>query len=539
MPAKPTLRRAVTPWGSFSWGYSDVGADIFVGLGLVLGAAAGGSNVAFLFAGIVYVCIGLAYTELASTYPVAGGGQYFVMRGLGDVFGFVAGWAVLLDFTIDITLFAWSCVDYLAQLVPALALTAHPWVHFAVAFGLIAGLCMLNVIGVRESTTFNGFVSALDVLSETSILFFGFLFAFNPDLLVHAMTAYWPSADHLLLGTSLAIISFVGLESISQAAQETQRPASIIPRTSIGLILTILVYALSYANLALGMTPAHPVPLDPQGHTQTFFQYLGSTENAGSAVAVLAANVPYFGALAALYVPVLGAILLLISSNSGVFGASRIAYAMSRAKLLPSLFARVDAHYRTPAVSIFTFCGLALAVLVFAALPSLDHNAYAIYNRFFHGEAGLDVLADLYAFGAATSYSFVFVALIALRLKDPLSPRRFRIPLNIPVRVRGEHAAFPVIGVLGFAGIFSILVFTMLTHPIGRVAGPLWLVAGFLTSLVYRTRKRLPRFGSRPVDWEREQITILRDAGELELMDELIEKLRARGKLPPAAAEAS
>jgi amino acid transporter len=70
---KPSLRRAVTPWGSFSWGYSDVGADIFVGLGLVLGAAAGASNVAFLFAGIVYVCIGLAYTELAATYPVAGG----------------------------------------------------------------------------------------------------------------------------------------------------------------------------------------------------------------------------------------------------------------------------------------------------------------------------------------------------------------------------------------------------------------------------------------------------------------------------------
>jgi basic amino acid/polyamine antiporter, APA family len=72
---QPELRRSVTPWGSFSWGYSDVGADIFVGLGLVLAWAAGASNVAFLFAGIVYVCIGLAYTELAATYPVAGGGQ--------------------------------------------------------------------------------------------------------------------------------------------------------------------------------------------------------------------------------------------------------------------------------------------------------------------------------------------------------------------------------------------------------------------------------------------------------------------------------
>jgi APA family basic amino acid/polyamine antiporter len=539
MPAKPTLRRSVTPWGSFSWGYSDVGADIFVGLGLVLGAAGGGSNVAFLFAGIVYICIGLAYTELASTYPVAGGGQYFVLRGLGDVFGFIAGWAVLLDFTIDIALFAWSCVDYLGQLVPYLQLTTHPWIHFAAAFSLIAGLCILNVIGVRESTTFNGIVSALDVVSETSILFFGFLFAFNPDLLIHHMTAYWPTNDHLLLGVSLAIISFVGLESISQAAQETQRPASIIPRTSISLILTILVYALAYANLALGMTPAHPVPLDGHGHAQTFFQYLGSTENAGSAVAVLAANVPYFGKLAALYVPVLGAILLLISSNSGVFGASRIAYAMSRSQLLPSVFERVDVRYRTPVVSIVSFCGVALIVLVFAALPSLDPGASAVYNRFFHGEAGLDVLADLYAFGAATSYSFVFVALIALRLRDPLSPRKFRIPLNIPVTVRGERAYFPIVGVIGFLGIFSILVFTMLTHPIGRIAGPAWLIFGLVAYLVYRSRKGLPVFGSRPVDWQKQQVMILKDAGELELMDELVEKLRARGKLPHSAEAAS
>jgi APA family basic amino acid/polyamine antiporter len=534
-PSQPTLRRAVTPWGSFSWGYSDVGADIFVGLGLVLGAAAGGSNIAFLFAGIVYVCIGLAYTELAATYPVAGGGQYFVMRGLGDIFGFIAGWTVLLDFTIDITLFAWSCVDYLGQLIPALTVTGHPWVHFVITFSLILALCLLNVVGVRESTTLNGVVSALDVVSETSILFFGFLFAFNPDLLVHAMTFYWPRTDHLLLGTSLAIISFVGLESISQAAQETQRPASVIPRTSISLILTILVYALAYSNLALGMTPAHPVPLDPNGHTQTFFQFLGSTENSGSAVAVLAANVPYFGRLAGFYVPILGAVLLLISSNSGVFGASRIAYAMSKSRILPSVFERVHPKYRTPAVSIFTFCALACIVLVFAALPSIDPAAKSVYGRFFRGEAGIDVLADLYAFGAATSYSFVFIALIALRLKDPLSPRKFTIPLNIPMRFGGEAVKFPIVAVIGFIGIFSILIFTMITHEIGRIAGPAWLFFGILGYLWYRKRKELPVWGSREHDWTTQQIAILRDAGELELMDELMINIRKRtGTVPEA-----
>ena len=337
---RPSLRRAVTPWGSFSWGYSDVGADIFVGLGLVLGAAAGASNVAFLFAGIVYVCIGLAYTELAATYPVAGGGQYFVFRGLGDIFGFIAGWSVLLDFTIDIVLFAWSCVDYLSKLLPVIAFTQHPWTHFFFVFGLIAGLAVLNIVGVRESSAFNELVSGLDIVSETTILFFGFFFAFHPETLVHTMQTAWPTSFQLMNGVSLAIISFVGLESISQAAQETQRPASVIPRTSISLILTILIFALAYSNLALGMQTATPIPHDAHGHVQPLWHYLGNEENNGAAVAVLASLVPYWGILAAFYVPVLGAILLLISSNSGVFGSSRIAYAMSGTQLLPSIFDR-------------------------------------------------------------------------------------------------------------------------------------------------------------------------------------------------------
>jgi len=525
-PEEPSLRRSVTPWGSFSWGYSDVGADIFVGLGLVLGAAAGASNVAFLFAGLVYVCIGLAYTELAAAYPVAGGGQYFVFRGLGDIFGFIAGWAVLLDFTIDIVLFAWSCIDYLSKLVPILSFTAHPWVHFLVVFTLITGLAILNIIGVRESSAFNELVSGLDVFSETAILFFGFLFAFHPQLLVHTMQTAWPTPFNLMNGVSLAIISFVGLESISQAAQETQRPASVIPRTSISLILTILIFALAYSNLALGMQPWHAVPPDAHGHAQELWHYLGNEENNGAAVAVLASNVPYYGALAALYVPVLGAILLLISSNSGVFGSSRIAYAMSGTRLLPSVFQRVHPKYRTPAISIITFCGFAIVELIFAALPSLSPSVREIYRKLFHGEDGITFLGDLYAFGAAASYSFVFIALIALRLNDSQSPRRFKMPFNVPFTYKGNRVEFPIVAVIGFIGIVSILAFTMITHAIGRVAGPSWIVLGLIGYLIYRKRKGLPVFGSQRHDWRKAQVNILQSAGELEMMDEYLANVK-------------
>ena len=522
----PSLRRSVTPWGSFSWGYSDVGADIFVGLGLVLGAAAGASNVAFLFAGLVYVCIGLAYTELAAAYPVAGGGQYFVFRGLGDIFGFIAGWAVLLDFTIDIVLFAWSCIDYLSKLIPILSFTAHPWVHFVVVFSVIGGLALLNVIGVRESSAFNELVSGLDVVSETAILFFGFLFAFNPELLVHTMQSAWPTPFNLMNGVSLAIISFVGLESIAQAAQETQRPASVIPRTSISLILTILIFALAYSNLALGMHPWHPLPLDKEGHVQALWHYLGSEENNGAAVAVLASYVPYFGALAAAYVPVLGAILLLISSNSGVFGSSRIAYAMSGTRLLPSVFRRVHPRFRTPVVSILSFCGVALIELIFASLPSLSPNLKSTYAELFRGEDGITFLGDLYAFGAAASYSFVFLAVIALRLNDSQTPRKFKMPFNIPFTYKGNRVEFPVVAVIGFFGIASILTFTMITHLIGRIAGPSWIILGLIGYLIYRKSRGLPVFRSQKHDWRKAQINILQDAGELELMDEYLANVK-------------
>jgi APA family basic amino acid/polyamine antiporter len=510
-----SLRRSVTPWGSYSWGYADVGADIFVALGLVFGAAAGASNVAFLFAGLVYVCVGLAYTELAAAYPVAGGGQYFVMRGLGDFFGFIAGWAVLLDFTIDITLFSWGCIGYLSHL-PALHMldaSGSPVLHFAVVFAAIAGLAILNVIGVRESTAFNGAVSALDVISETSILFFGFLFAFRPDLLVHSMQTGWPTNFQLMNGISLAIISFVGLESISHAAEETNRPASIIPRTSIALILTILIFALAYSNLALGMQPWHPIPAGSGGHVHDFWRYLGFPENQDKAVAIMASNIPYFGAIAAFYVPILGAILLLISSNSGVFGSSRIAYSMSQFRLLPSIFERVHKRYKTPVISILTFCGLAVIELVFAALQ---------------GNAGYEFLGDLYAFGAAASYTLVFIALIALRFTDPLTPRKFKIPWNVPMRFRGEAVEFPVVGLIGFAGIFAILIFVLYTHHIGRIAGPSWLALGIVIYIFYRRRKGLPVFRSQKRNWAADQLEILRNAGELELMDELTSKLKAR-----------
>src|SRR5574341_962464 len=263
---KVELRRDVTVWGSYTWGYADVGADIYVALGLVIGAAQGGAPLAFALAGLVYITIGLAFTELASSYPVAGGGHYYSLRGLGDFWGFVAGAALLLDYTIDIALFAVASTGYLNFFLPYFgirlgdyAMTAGPFSFNALWLGetvvMIVFLRWLNVRGIRGSSMVNEVIGAIDLFMEMSIVVFGFVFAWKPELLMQQWLYEFPKPHQLMYGFSLAIISFVGLESISQAAQETRRPATIIPRTSLALIFTVFLLAMGFSVVGLGILP--------------------------------------------------------------------------------------------------------------------------------------------------------------------------------------------------------------------------------------------------------------------------------------------
>ena len=313
------------------------------------------------------------------------------------------------------------------------------------------------------------------------------------------MTTSWPDPFHLAYGASLAIISFVGLESISQASQETIRPGKVVPRTSIALILTVLIYALAFSNLSLSMLP-----------WQSF------AEHNGDPIAWLASHIPILGLIAGPYVAMLGATLVLISSNAGVFGASRITYSMARFDLLPRWFGKVHPKFRTPVRTLIVFSGVALLELW---LAGLSPNAY-------------DVLGNMYAFGAATAYMLVFVSLLVLRFIDPWTPRPFKVPLNIRLRGKdGEARLLPIVGVLGFLGISTILLLVVLTHAIGRIAGPAWIVLGLLLYIWHRHRKKLPITKSLNRNWEKEQLLVYEDAGEHDLADEFRENLERKRRL--------
>lgn len=448
-------------------------------------------------------------------YPLAGGGQLFVLRGLGDFWGFVAGWAVLLDFTIDIALFAFGSAGYVDHFFPRLS--QGPWIILE-SIGLVIFLLVLNVVGVRESSRLNELAAALDICVETTLIFIGFLFAFDPGFYMHQVTVTLShlSVSNLLFGTSLAIISFVGLESISQASQETERPTTVIPRTSVALILTILIYALALSNLGLGVV--HWQTYDPGSHAFCAHWDRASnscpphTAHENAPIAWLAVHLPFVGTFIAPVVAILGALLLLISSNAGVYGSSRIMYSMAHNNLTPKFFTYVQPRFRTPVLSLTLFSAIAILELIFAGLTT---NA-------------LTTLGDMYAFGAATSYTLVFVSLLTLRFTDPDTPRSFRVPWNVEVRRKGEAYQVPIVGILGLMGIFSVLVMVIITHPIGRVAGPIWIALGLVFFVLYRRRRKLPILGSVPRDWPAEQLAVYEESGEHELAAEFRDNLRRR-----------
>ncbi|HLJ59569.1 MAG TPA: APC family permease [bacterium] len=492
---EPHLRRDVSLWGSFMWGFADVGADIYAALGIVIAATMGAAPLAFAAAGLVYVMIGLAYTELTSAYPMAGGGQYFVSRGLGDLPGFVAGAALLLDYTIDIALFATFAAGYVNFFLPAVRdfrMTLGPFVNINPLWAgettiLIVLLAWVNVIGVRESSLLNEVLGVFGLVVEAGLIIIGLVFAWRPELLAQQWVHQFPTLKQFMYGSSLAIISYVGLESISQAAQETRRPATVIPRTAIGLIGSVFLFAVFFSITALGILP-----------------WQAYAKDVGDSVALFGSRLPIVGAFAGPLAATLGAVVLLISANAGVMGASRLVYSMSRLNLASSWLRDVHPKHRTPVRAIIIFSGIGLLE---ALLAFLTPNA-------------VNALANMYAFGATLGYTLVFVALIALRFRDPYTPRPYRVPVNIPWQRGGTTVMIPIVGFLGLVGVLFTLTEVVLTHAIGRVAGPAWVLVCLAYYVLYRRRRRLPVTGSIEHHWEEQQRAILKDAEEHDLLEQ-------------------
>jgi len=137
---------------------------------------------------------------------------------------------------------------------------------------------------------------------------------------------------------------------------------------------------------------------------------------------------------------------------------------MAGHKQLPPILSRVHPRRYTPYVAIALF-GIIASALV--------------------ARGSIDILADLYAFGAMISFTVAHVCVVALRFKMPDAERPWRTPINIPFRGR----SIPVLAVIGGLGTATVWVVVVLTHATGRVVGISWMVVGVVMYVVYRRRQ--------------------------------------------------
>ncbi len=477
---KETLRREVGWYGSFAMGYADVGADIYVAIGLVALFAAGASPLAFLIASITYIATGLAYSELATTYPYAGGAHVYAMKAFNDLAGLVAGWAVMLDYTVDMALFSLASAGYLSFFVPWIGHghwnatllginVSVPYIGLAAGF-LVAILLIINVVGIRESSFFNEVLVSLDLVVEAIVLIFGLLLAFtisrflgqvwtfgSPSVhtnIVYSLPSVGVQEQNFIYGITIAMTSFIGIESIAQAAEETRRPDRWIPRANKLSIVSVVIFAVGLSAVSMGLMG---------------WQELAGARN--DPIRAIAAHIPVIGAYLAPIVAATGFAICYVSTNTGVIGVSRIVFSMGRFDLLPRWFYKVHPKFKTPIRSIVVFgvIGIALALV---------------------GE--LTFVADLYNYGALLSYILVNVCLIVLRNKEPGAFRAWKIPGTLTFKTGRRELHVPVISVVGAISCTILWLLILTFHQEGRILGTAWVVIGVIGFAALRRMKRMP-----------------------------------------------
>jgi APA family basic amino acid/polyamine antiporter len=454
------LRRTVGVPGLFATAYGNVGSSIYYALGLVAAHALGLTPLVFLLAGGLFALTAKTYAEGASMFPEAGGSSSFARHAFNEVASFFAGWALTLDYIITIAISAFFVPHYLGAFFPALKHNPGDIIGGAVVIAILAGL---NIRGLRESATLNIFLAVTDLLTQVALVVLGAALIFKPAVLVNQVhLGLAPSWGQVIFALSISMVAYTGIETVSNMAEEARDPGHDVPRTVNYVLLAVLGI---FAGISIISLMALPVTRDAAGH---FTTALGTTYKQDPVLGIVSALPLGHIVHTAFryYVGVLAATILVIATNAGLIGISRLSWSLAEHRQLPLAFARVHRRYRTPWFTIAVFSILATVLLI---------------------PGKTDFLGNLYSFGAMLSFTTAHVSIVALRFKDPDRHRPYRVPWN--VRFRG--AQLPLAAVVGALGTFAAWLSVVALHPEARTVGVGWMVVGVAGYFVYRRRRGL------------------------------------------------
>jgi APA family basic amino acid/polyamine antiporter len=461
IPREESLRRVHGTASLFSAAYGNVGSTPYYALGVTAAFALGLTPLAFVVAGVIFVCTAATYMEGTVMHPEAGGSANFARHAFNELASFVAGWGQMLNYIITVAISAFFVPHYLAVFWEPLGDAPGDIIGGIVLVGLLAAL---NVKGTQESSRLNLVLAVGDLMTQAVLVAIGVALVLSPETLIdniHFGVA--PTWGNFALGIAVGMIAYTGIETISNMAEEARDASRTVVR---GYDFTVGAVLFIYAFLPIIALSAMPVTQDAAG---TYSTELGTTY-AGDPVLGIVENMGLSAGLTELlrfYVGVLAAVILVIATNAALIGVSRLTFSMGHYRQLPEALRQVHPRFHTPYVAILVFSGVA----ILAILPGQ-----------------IDFLATMYSFGAMLSFTIAHLAVARLRQVQADRERPWMPPLNFPFR----GARLPLTAVVGGLGTFGAWV-VVITLDLGTLAaGATWMVIGIVVYLLYRHHQQLP-----------------------------------------------
>jgi APA family basic amino acid/polyamine antiporter len=444
----------------FATAYGNVGSSIYYALGLTAAYALGLTPLVFVIAGVVFAATAATYAEGTARYPEAGGSASFARHAFDELVSFVAAWAQMLVYVVTVAVSAFFVPHYLSIFWEPLR--TNPW-DIVGGIVVIVVLVILNVVGVQEAAKLSVSLAVVDFLTQGLLVVVGFALVLSPEVLVD--NVHWgvaPTWTDFAVAIPVAMLAYTGVETVSNLAEEARDPVRTVPNAY--KLVAGAVFAI-YFTLPLVALSALPVK-EIDGELTTLLAL--PPEDGGYAndpILGLVDNLGLEGTLldgAQIYVGVLAATILIIATNAGVIGASRITYSMSSYRQLPETFRRLHPRLKTPWIALVVFAGIAPSLLL---LPG-----------------SVNFVGTLYSLGATLSFTVAHASIVRLRAADPTAELPFRARPNLTVR-GVQWPLFALAGAVATGASFIVLV---VQNPLTRWVGLGWLAAGLLGFVLYR-----------------------------------------------------
>ena len=380
-----------------------IGAGIYVLLGAATAHAGPLVWAAFLMAAVLSALTGLSYAELSSMFPSAAGEYEYTRQALPEWVAFIVGWTMITGLVVAAATVSIGFARYIGYFVDI-----DPR---ATALGLLVAVCVVAMIGVKQSARLTVGLSAVQVGGLLLVVAIGLPHVGDVDLRTG------PGVGGVLTAAALVFFAFIGFDEVITLAEETRDPTRTVPRAlllALGLstALYVAVAVAAVSVLGAGALAASPRPLaDVMAHV------LG-----GRGATVVAA------------------IAVMTTTNTTLLAltaASRVMYGMAKAGAMPRALAAVHPDRGTPV----------RAIIAVASVSAV----FAAFGEF-------AIIAAVTDFAVYVVFLAVNGTVVILRRTRPDLPR--------PFAVAGAIRGVPVVPILGLASV--ALMMTLLDpHAIG------------------------------------------------------------------------